>query len=73
MADDQGNGWRSGRDPIQRWLRAGATVVCIGVFSVIALDDARDDLATLALALGAALVLLGYETIIRIPGIGRDK
>ena len=67
------NGWRTGRDPVQRWLRVGATVVTLAVFTVIALDPSRNDLPTLALALGATLVLLGYEAVVRVPGISRDK
>lgn len=75
MADRRDkNGWRDGRDPAQRWLRIGATVVFTGVFTAIALDSTRtEDFPKLVLALAAALVLMGYETIVRIPGIWQGK
>lgn len=69
MASD--NGWRSGRDPIQRWLRIIASLVCLVVFAWLALDPARRDWPTLTIALGALLVLLGYEAIVRLPYLGR--
>jgi hypothetical protein len=65
------NGWRSGKDPIQRWLRIVATIVCLVVFAWLALDPARRDWPTLTIALGALLVLLGYEAIVRLPYLGR--
>lgn len=67
------NGWRGGFDPIQRWLRVLTTLVTVGVFAALALDPNRDvnDLPILALDLGAALVLLGYEGIIRLPFLDR--
>ena len=69
------NGWRTGRDPVQRWLRVVATIVCLCVFTVLAVDTNRtlDVVPTAALALGAVLLLLGYESVIRLPGIGRRK
>jgi len=69
MAGD--NGWRTGRDPIQRWLRIVASLVCLVVFAWLALDPARRDWPTLTIALGALLVLLGYEAIVRLPYLGR--
>ena len=69
------NGWREGRDPILRWLRAGAAVAFVVVAVVVALDRDRDA-ATLTVALGfvvgAALILLGYASLIRLPMVGRD-
>lgn len=62
------NGWRQGRDPIQRWLRVVTTVVVLGVFVYLALGEERD-VPVLALALGAVLVLLGYEGVVRLPFI----
>lgn len=71
---DEGNGWRRGRDPVQRWLRAVTVIVLVGVFVYWSLgDDPADRIVIMALALGAVLVLLGYEGIIRLPYIGRDK
>jgi hypothetical protein len=67
-----GNGWRAGRDPIQRWLRIVASVVCLIVFAWLALDPSRRDWPTLTIALGALLVLLGYEAIVRLPYLGRS-
>lgn len=68
------NGWRDGTDPAQRWLRIGTVVVTLGVFTVVALDVERRDIGTLALALAASLILLGYEGVVRLPGIMRgDK
>jgi hypothetical protein len=55
---EPGNGWRSGRDPVQRVLRVDPT-------------RRLDAVPTLALALAAALLLLGYESVVRIPGIDR--
>lgn len=70
MAHDK---WRSGTDPIQRWLRIISTVVCLVVFIVLELqgDKEADDLAAISFAFGGLLVLLGYEGIVRIPGISR--
>lgn len=66
--------WRKGQDPIQRWLRILTTLVCLGVFVYLAVDSdgPTDNLPTIALAVGALLVLLGYESIVRLPGIGRN-
>lgn len=66
------NGWRSGRDPIQRWLRILASVICLVVFAWLALDPSRRDWPTLTISLGALLVLLGYEAIVRLPYLGRS-
>jgi hypothetical protein len=67
------NGWRNGRDPVQRWLRAVTSLVCLGVFAYLAVARPTvDAVPSLALALGALLLLLGYESAIRIPGISRD-
>jgi hypothetical protein len=74
MADDgPTNGWRSGRDPVQRRLRIVTVVVCLGVFAYLAIDPDRtlDVIPTAGLALGAVLLLLGYEGAVRLPGIGR--
>jgi hypothetical protein len=67
------NGWREGRDPIQRLLRILTTLVCLGVFVYMVVDPGRsvDDWPTIALALGAVLVLLGYEGIVRLPFLGK--
>lgn len=67
------NGWREGRDPIQRLLRILTTLVCLGVFVYMIVEPGRsvDDWPTIALALGAALVLLGYEGIVRLPFLGK--
>jgi hypothetical protein len=71
---DGDNGWRQGRDPVQRWLRAVTVVVLIAVFVYWSLgDDPADRLVIMALALGSVLVLLGYEGIVRLPYIGRGK
>jgi hypothetical protein len=69
-----GNGWRDGQDPIQRWLRVLATLVTLGtaVFMVVqGRTRGLDNLAALALVLGVALVLLGYESVVRLPVLGR--
>lgn len=67
------NGWREGHDPAQRWLRIVSGIVMLVVFAALTLDPARgtDDVPTVALALGGLLILLGYESIIRLPGISR--
>ncbi len=67
------NGWRDGHDPAQRWLRIVSGVVMLAVFAALSLDPARgtDDVPTVALALGGLLILLGYEGIVRLPGISR--
>lgn len=67
------NGWRSGRDPVQRWLRVVASLTCLATFAYLAVvRQSVDVVPTLALALGAVLLLLGYESAIRIPGLTRD-
>lgn len=67
------NGWRSGRDPVQRWLRAVTVLVCLAVFAYLAIERQTVDVVpSLALAMGALLLLLGYESAIRIPGISRE-
>lgn len=68
------NGWRSGRDPVQRWLRVVAVITCLAVFAYLAIDPTRhvDVVPTLALALGAVLLLLGYESLVKIPGVTKD-
>lgn len=68
-----GNGWRQGRDPVQRLLRILTVLVCLGTFVYLIVDPTRsvDDWPTIALALGAALVLLGYEGIVRLPFLGK--
>ena len=58
-----GNGWRDGRDPIVRWLRAGSVVAFLVVIVVVSLDHERDVTTVapiLGLAIGAVLILLGY-------------
>ena len=74
-AKNSGNGWREGRDPVQRWLRILTAIVCLIVFVWLTVDPTRnvDDLPTIALALGAVLVLLGYEGVVRLPMIGGDR
>jgi hypothetical protein len=68
------NGWRTGHDPIQRWLRVITTLVVLGVFVYLVVADPSGarDLPTLALALGAVLMLLGYEGVVRLPFLSRD-
>jgi len=67
------NGWRDGRDPAQRVLRVITVIVCLVVFAYLAIDPDRnlDTTPALALAIGAVMVLLGYEGVIRLPFIGR--
>jgi hypothetical protein len=71
----QKNGWRTGHDPIQRWLRVITVLVVIGAFLylVVADEDGHRDLPTMALALGAGLVLLGYEGVVRLPFLSGDS
>ena len=66
------NGWRDGRDPVQRWLRVLTALVCLAVFVFLGLSPDRgvDDLPVAALALGSVLLLLGYEGLIKLPIIG---
>jgi hypothetical protein len=74
LPTNEGNGWRTGRDPIQRWLRVITTVVVLGVFTYLAVapDRGADGVMVAALALGAVLLLLGYEGVVRLPLIGKD-
>ena len=69
------NRWRDGTDPIQRWLRVVTTLVVLAVFVALALDRGRggEGVVTVALALGAVLILLGYERLVRLPVIGRGE
>ena len=76
MAAKGGNGWRSGHDPILRWLRSGTVVAFVAVFVIVALDRERDAtavLSILAIAGGAALILLGYANVVRLPMIGKGE
>jgi hypothetical protein len=75
------NGWRSGRDPVQRWLRVVTTIVVLGVFVYLSITlpstpiqtHAAEIVVVIALALGATLVLLGYEGLVKLPIIGRKE
>lgn len=68
------NGWRNGNDPAQRILRILAAIVCLVVFAVMTLDPQRSgNLGALAIASGVLLVLLGYESLSRLPMIGGGK
>ncbi len=71
----KGNGWREGRDPVQRVLRILTVLVCLGVFVYISYGDDRgiDDLPSAALAIGAVLLLLGYEGVVRLPFLGHGE
>lgn len=76
MARGDGNGWRTGHDPILRWLRAGTVVAFVAVFVIVSLDRERDTtavLSVLGIAAGSALILLGYAGVVRLPMIGRDE
>lgn len=69
-----GNGWRSGRDPVLRWLRSGTVVAFVAVFVLVSMDRERDTTAVftiLGLAGGAVLILLGYQGVVSLPIIGR--
>ena len=63
------NGWRSGQDPVQRRLRIVVSLVLLAVFVYVAVspDTNIDDAPTITLALGALMMLLGYETLIKLP------
>jgi hypothetical protein len=67
--------WRRGIDPVQRVLRIVTAVVCLVVFVYLAIersgDHDLDRLAMAGLAIACVMVLLGYERIVRLPGIGR--
>jgi peptidoglycan/LPS O-acetylase OafA/YrhL len=70
------NGWRKGYDPVQRWLRILTTVVVLAVFVYLsAFDPNRQDswIVVIALALGALLMLLGYEGVVKLPIIGQHE
>jgi hypothetical protein len=61
------NGWKNGYDPALRILRIVTAVTVLAVFVILALDPTGDDLGTLALAVGTVLILLGYESVVRLP------
>lgn len=66
------NGWKTGSDPVQRALRVVTAIVLLGVFVYLSVDNRGiDTLPTAGLALGAVMILLGYEGLVRLPGIGR--
>jgi hypothetical protein len=67
--DGPSNGWRSGRDPVQRRLRIATTIVDLGVvvFLFVHPNSSETDLASLAVAVSALFVLLGYEGIVKLP------
>jgi hypothetical protein len=57
------NGWRTGRDPVQRALRILTVVLCLAVFCYLSIiPDRISALPTAGLAIGAVMVLLGYES-----------
>jgi hypothetical protein len=61
------NGWKTGRDPVQRALRVVTAALCLAVFVYLSVgDDPTSKLPTAGLALGACMVLLGYERFGRI-------
>lgn len=70
------NGWRTGTDPILRWLRSGTVVAFVVVFVLVSLDESRETTAALTIlgiAAGAVLILLGYQGVVRLPMIGTDR
>ena len=69
------NRWRQGYDPIQRWLRVVTVLVVLGtfVYVIVTDQDGMRDVPTLALALGAILILLGYEGVVRLPFLSDDR
>lgn len=71
MAEGSNNGWRHGRDPIQRWLRVVFSATCLGVFAWLAVagERAYEDIVVIVIALGSGILLLGYEGIVRLPFI----
>jgi hypothetical protein len=67
------NGWREGYDPALRLLRIIAALTGLAVFAILALEREDPDLGTLALAVGAVLVLLGYESVVRLPWLSIER
>lgn len=70
----KGNGWRTGRDPVQRRLRIITSLVMLTTFVVLTVvppERGTEHLAFAGLTLAALLILLGYEGLIRLPVIGR--
>ena len=70
-----GNSWQSGHDPVQRWLRVVSAVVFLGLSAYLVADgrSGATPLPAAGIAVGTLLILLGYERLIRLPGIGRDR
>lgn len=71
MRDD--NGWRKGRDPVQRWLRVVTIIVMLAVLVYLSVtpSSGTDRVVIITLALGSVLLLLGYEGVVRLPIIGK--
>jgi len=73
---DRRDGWMDGKDPVQRWLRIVTTVVVLAVFVYLSVNPSgrgTDGVVVIALALGAVMLLLGYERVVRLPMIGKGK
>lgn len=60
--------WR-GTDPLLRILRTISLIAFLGFLCVLVVDPGRNDnFPLLALLVGAVLIQLGYDVILRIPG-----
>ena len=62
------NQWRSGRDPLLRWLRIISVIAFLGLITLVVLDPVRSsNIPLAALLVGACLLQLGYEVV--VPGL----
>lgn len=70
-----GGGWDGGSDPVQRWLRIVSVLVFLGLTVYLLSDRAAgvNVIPAVGIVVGTLLILLGYERLIRLPGVGRRK
>jgi hypothetical protein len=71
MAREQTNGWRTGRDPAQRWLRIFSTLAILATILLVVIrgNIPATDLTALVFIGTILVLLLGYEGLVHLPVI----
>jgi hypothetical protein len=57
------------RDPLLRALRTVSLVAFLALTALVIIDPSRADNPTRAMLIGAVLLQLGYEVVIKLPQI----